>query len=106
MTDREPIDITIGDLIAAVTEAVALLTRNKGKTNHLASYILRDLFARCRVRFKNLDALSRRQPIRYRSERKTNLAMKWLVKPSGEVVAVNKDAGALNEMKAHLATIR
>lgn len=28
--------------------------------------------------------------------------MKWLVKPSGEVVAVNKDAGALNEMEARL----
>lgn len=46
-------DITLGDLVAAVTEEATPLTRNKRKLDRLVFYILQDLFQRCRVRFKN-----------------------------------------------------
>jgi hypothetical protein len=52
MTLRLPKKITLGDLIAAVTDEVSPLTGGAAKTNILVSYIVRDLFASRRVRLK------------------------------------------------------
>ena len=53
MRAQENIEITLGDLVAAVTEEVKPLSGNKRRVNLLVSYILQDLFLSCRVRFKN-----------------------------------------------------
>lgn len=53
MRAQEDTDITLGDLVAAVTEEVKPLSANKRRVNLLVSYILQDLFLSCRVRFKN-----------------------------------------------------
>jgi len=47
-----PKKATLGDLIAAVTEEISPLTRGSVNTNFLVSYIVKDLFAKRRVRFK------------------------------------------------------
>ena len=52
MTLRLPQKITLGDLIAAVTDEVSPVTRGAPNTNLLVSYIVRDLFASRRVRLK------------------------------------------------------
>lgn len=53
MRSQENINITLGDLVVAVTDEVAPLTRNKRRINSLVSYIVRDLFLSCRVRLKS-----------------------------------------------------
>jgi phospholipid transport system substrate-binding protein len=50
---EEKTNITLGDLVAAVTEEVKPLSGNKRRVNLLVSYILQDLFLSCRVQFKN-----------------------------------------------------
>ena len=52
MTLRLPEKVTLGDLIAAVTDEVSPLTGGAPNTNVLVSYIVRDLFATRRVRLK------------------------------------------------------
>jgi len=49
---RLPKKMTLGDLIAAVTDEVSPLTRGSTNTNILVSYIVRDLFATRRVRLR------------------------------------------------------
>lgn len=46
-------NITLGDLVAAVTDEVTPLVRDKRRVNLLVSYILHDLFLTCRVRLRN-----------------------------------------------------
>jgi len=43
---------TLGELIAAVTDEVARQTRGSANTNVMVSIILRELFAKRRVRLK------------------------------------------------------
>ena len=52
MTIGLPKNSTLGDLIAAVTDEIAPLTRCSANTNLLVSYIVKDLFAKRRVRLK------------------------------------------------------
>jgi hypothetical protein len=60
MSLRLPKNATLGDLIAAVTDAVSPLTRGSANMNNiLVSYIVRDLFAQRRVR------LSRRRMLKF-----------------------------------------
>ena len=58
MRGRNEIRTTLGDLIAAVTDEVSPLTDSSIKTDILVSYILNDLLATRRVRFKNRSALN------------------------------------------------
>jgi hypothetical protein len=58
MRGRNEIKTTLGDLIAAVTDEVSPLTDSSIKTDILVSYILNDLLATRRVRFKNRSALN------------------------------------------------
>jgi uncharacterized membrane protein len=53
MRAQEKTNITLGDLVAAVTEEVKPLSDNKRRVNLLVSYILQDLFLSCRVQFRN-----------------------------------------------------
>ncbi|MPZ75412.1 MAG: ABC transporter substrate-binding protein [Deltaproteobacteria bacterium] len=53
MHNQETKNITLGDLVAAVTDEVGPSTGNTSKVNTLVSYIVQDLFLHCRVRFKN-----------------------------------------------------
>ena len=52
MTIVLPQKATLGDLIAAVTDEISPLTRGSANTNILVSYIVKDLFAKRRVRLK------------------------------------------------------
>ena len=53
MVTREiPKTSTLGDLIAAVTDEVSRKTQRSANTNILVSYIVKDLFAKRRVRLK------------------------------------------------------
>jgi hypothetical protein len=54
---RLPKKMTLGDLIAAVTDEVSPVTRGAANTNILVSYIVRDLFATHRVRLKKRTVL-------------------------------------------------
>jgi hypothetical protein len=47
-----PKNATLGDLIAAVTDEISPLTRGSVNTNFLVSFIVKDLFAKRRVRLK------------------------------------------------------
>ena len=58
MRGRNEIKTTLGDLIAAVTDEVSPLTDSSIKTDILVSYILNDLLATRRVRFKKRSALN------------------------------------------------
>jgi phospholipid transport system substrate-binding protein len=60
---QENTNITLGDLVAAVTDEVKPLSGNKRRVNLLVSYILQDLFLSYRVRFRNgsADRQARRQ---------------------------------------------
>jgi phospholipid transport system substrate-binding protein len=53
MRSQRNTNITLGDLVAAITEEVTPLVRDKRKLNLLVSYILHDLFLSCRVRLRN-----------------------------------------------------
>ena len=44
MRAQQETNITLGDLVAAVTEEVEPLSGNKRRVNLLVSYILQDLF--------------------------------------------------------------
>jgi phospholipid transport system substrate-binding protein len=64
MRSQENTNITLGDLVAAVTEEVTPLVRDKRGVNLLVSYILHDLFLSCRVRLRNgfrIERAGRRQ---------------------------------------------
>jgi phospholipid transport system substrate-binding protein len=63
MRAQENTNITLGDLVAAVTDEVKPLSGNKRRVNLLVSYILQDLFLSYRVRFRNgsADRQARRQ---------------------------------------------
>ena len=63
MRVQEKTNITLGDLVAAVTDEVKPLSGNKHRVNLLVSYILQDLFLSYRVRFRNgsADRQTRRQ---------------------------------------------
>jgi len=50
MTREIPKTSTLGDLIAAVTDEVSRKTQRSANTNILVSYIVKDLFAKRRVR--------------------------------------------------------
>jgi len=52
MTREIPKTSTLGDLIAAVTDEVSRKTQRSANTNILVSYIVKDLFAKRRVRLK------------------------------------------------------
>lgn len=52
MAKALPKQITLGELIAAVTDEVARQTRGSDNTNVMVSIILRELFAKRRVRLK------------------------------------------------------
>lgn len=52
MTIALPKKATLGDLIAAVTDEISPLTRGSANTNILVSHIVKDLFAKRRVRLK------------------------------------------------------
>ena len=49
MSIRLPKNATLGNLIAAVSDEVARLTRGSANTNVLVSYIVRDLLAKRRA---------------------------------------------------------
>jgi len=53
MTLALPKKATLGDLIAALIDEVSPLIRGSANTNILVSYIVKDLFAKRRVRLKN-----------------------------------------------------
>ena len=53
MRSQKNTNITLGDLVAAVTDEVTPLIRDKRRVNLLVSYILHDLFLSCRVRLRN-----------------------------------------------------
>lgn len=53
MTIALPKKATLGDLIAALIDEVSPLIRGSANTNILVSYIVKDLFAKRRVRLKN-----------------------------------------------------
>jgi phospholipid transport system substrate-binding protein len=53
MRSQRNTDITLGDLVAAVTEEVTPLVRDERRVNLLVWYILHDLFLSCRVRLRN-----------------------------------------------------
>jgi phospholipid transport system substrate-binding protein len=53
MRSQRNTNITLGDLVAAVTEEVTPLVRDKRRVNLLVAYILHDLFLSCRVRLRN-----------------------------------------------------
>jgi phospholipid transport system substrate-binding protein len=53
MRSQENTDISLGDLVAAVTDEVTPLIRDRHRVNLLVSYILDDLFLSCRVRLRN-----------------------------------------------------
>ena len=57
MNRKRPIDTTLGDLIAAVTDEVMPLAGNQANANELVSFILKDLFEAKRVRLRRRAAL-------------------------------------------------
>jgi hypothetical protein len=57
MRPRKEVDTTLGDLIAAVSDAVTPLARSRADANILVSYILNDLIASRRVRLRKPSAL-------------------------------------------------
>ena len=63
MRAQEETNITLGDLVAAVTDEVKPLSGNKRRVNLLVSFILQDLFLSYRVRFRKglTDRQARRQ---------------------------------------------
>jgi len=52
MRSRKEVNTTLGDLIAAVSDAVTPLARSRADANILVSYILNDLIASRRVRLR------------------------------------------------------
>ncbi len=52
MRSRKEIDTTLGDLIAAVSDAVTAHARSRADADILVSYILSDLLASGRVRLR------------------------------------------------------
>jgi phospholipid transport system substrate-binding protein len=79
MRTQENTNITLGDLVAAVTEEVKPLSGNERRANLLVSYILHDLFLSCRVRFKN--KFADRQAMRRQKWPAVALGMLLLVAP-------------------------
>jgi len=59
MRKHRPVATTLSDLIIAVSEEVVPIADDPRKKNILVSYILRDLFTRCRIRLTNRRAVLR-----------------------------------------------
>ena len=89
MRAQEDTNITLGDLVAAVTEEVKPLSGNKRRVNLLVSYILQDLFISCRVRFKN--RFVDRQYMRRQKWPAVALGMLLLVAPESTLAGAASD---------------
>ena len=89
MRTQENTNITLGDLVAAVTEEVKPLSGNKRRVNLLVSYILQDLFLSCRVRFKN--GFVNRQAVRRQKWPAVALGMLLLVAPQSSFAGAASD---------------
>src|SRR5918992_408134 len=89
MRTQENTNITLGDLVAAVTEEVKPLSGNKRRVNLLVSYILQDLFLSCRVRFKN--RFINRQAMRRQKWPAVALGMLLLVAPKSSFAGAASD---------------
>ena len=89
MRTQENTNITLGDLVAAVTEEVKPLSGNKRRVNLLVSYILQDLFLSCRVRFKN--RFINRQALRRQKWPAVALGMLLLVAPKSSFAGAASD---------------
>ncbi len=89
MRTQENTNITLGDLVAAVTEEVKPLSGNKRRVNLLVSYILQDLFLSCRVRFKN--RFINRQAVRRQKWPAVALGMLLLVAPKSSFAGAASD---------------
>ena len=89
MRAQEDTNITLGDLVAAVTEEVKPLSGNKRRVNLLVSYILQDLFLSCRVRFKN--RFIDRQDMRRQKWPAVALGMLLLVAPGSSLAGAASD---------------
>jgi phospholipid transport system substrate-binding protein len=89
MRSQEKTNITLGDLVAAVTEEVRPLSANKRRVNLLVSYILQDLFLSCRVRLKN--GIVNRQAIRRQKWPAVALGMLLLVTPNSGFAGAASD---------------
>jgi len=89
MRTQEDKNITLGDLVAAVTEEVKPLSGNKRRVNLLVSYILQDLFLSCRVRFKN--RFVNQQNMRRQKWPAVALGMLLLVAPESTFAGVASD---------------
>ncbi|MEX0804269.1 MAG: ABC transporter substrate-binding protein [Candidatus Binatia bacterium] len=71
MHNQEIKNITLGDLVAAVTDEVEPSTGNKSKVNTLVSYVVQDLFRHCRVRFKKRTGTAQAMILRPRDRSRT-----------------------------------
>lgn len=89
MSSQENTNITLGDLVAAVTEEVEPLSGNKRRVNLLVSYILQDLFLSCRVRFKN--RFINRHTVRRQRWPAVALGVLLLVPPSSSFAGAASD---------------
>ena len=89
MRTQEDKNITLGDLVAAVTEEVKPLSGNKRRVNLLVSYILQDLFLSCRVRFKN--RFVNQQDVRRQKWPAVALGMLLLVAPESTFAGAASD---------------
>jgi phospholipid transport system substrate-binding protein len=89
MRAQQNTDITLGDLVAAVTEEVKPLSGNKRRVNLLVSYILQDLFLSCHVRFKN--RFVNRQHMRRQKWPAVALGMLLLVAPNSSFAGAASD---------------
>ncbi len=89
MRAQEKTNITLGDLVAAVTEEVKPLSDNKRRVNLLVSYILQDLFLSCRVQFKN--KFIDRQSVRRQKWPAVALGMLLFVAPGSSFAGAASD---------------
>ena len=89
MRTQEKTDITLGDLVVAVTDEVKPLSGNKRRVNLLVSYILQDLFLSCRVQFKN--RFINRHAVRSQKWPAVALGMLLFVPPSSSFAGAASD---------------
>ena len=96
-------NLTLGDLIAAVTEEVTPLSANKRRVSLLVSYIVQDLFISCRVRLKN--GIQNRQAIRRQNWPAVALGMLLFVSPSSGFAGTATDQlkGSVEKIQTILA---
>lgn len=103
MRTQENTNLTLGDLVAAVTEEVTPLSANKRRVNLLVSYIVQDLFISCRVRLKN--GIQNRQAIRRQNWPAVALGMLLFVSPSSGFAGTATDQlkGSVEKIQTILA---